>query len=140
MKEGKNSLDFDFYFVSTPIGNMRDISNRALDILKSVDLVLCEDTRHTLKIFNKYAINTKMDSFHKHNYFFKIDNIIKKILEGKKMALVTDAGTPSISDPGKEIVEKLKSNNIKYTHIPGASAFLSAYVLSGFDTPFTFIG
>lgn len=128
------------YFVATPIGNLKDISSRAIEVLNSVDLILCEDTRTSLTLLNSINVNKPLESFHKFNYKEATPKVVKKLLEGKNIALITDAGTPCISDPGSELIEQLKQNNIKYTIIPGACAFVNAFALSGFSAPLTFVG
>lgn len=130
----------NFYFVGTPIGNLKDFSINQIDTLKSVDLILCEDTRTSLVLLDKYEIKKPLLSFHKFNYKEMIPKVLSKLLSGENVALISDAGMPVISDPGAEIIEKLKENEIKYTIIGGVSAFLNAFVLSGFPYPFTFIG
>jgi len=127
-------------FVATPIGNLNDISNRAIQELSSADLILCEDTRHSLKLLNSLEIKKPLMSFHKFNYKEATPTVINKLLEGQKICLITDAGTPCISDPGSELLPSLKEHNIPYTIIPGACAFVNAFALSGFKTPCTFVG
>ena len=132
-----------FYVVATPIGNMRDITLRAIDILKEVDLVLCEDTRETKKILQKYNINTPTLSYHIQSKLAKIDRIFELLKEGKNLALVSDAGTPTISDPGTMLISKIKENlgDIEIIPIPGASAVIAALSASGLPTHgFTFLG
>lgn len=129
------------YIVATPIGNLNDISLRAIDTLKSVDIIACEDTRHTKILLDKFEIKTKLIAYHKFNEKASSDGIIKLLKSGKTVALVSDAGMPLISDPGQILVEKLKQENLNYTVIPGANAMLCALVLSGFDsTKFAFFG
>ena len=129
------------YFVATPIGNMKDITYRAVETLNTVDAILCEDTRHSGILLKEYNISKPLYSFHKFNYKKVIPTYIKMLLDGKNLALISDAGMPSISDPGQEIISELLKNNISYTIIPGASAGLSALVLSGFETQnFCFLG
>lgn len=129
------------YIVSTPIGNLGDISYRAIEVLKSVDIILCEDTRHSIKLLNHYNIKNKLISYHKFNEEKRIEFILESINDGKSLALISDAGTPLLSDPGEVLISKLKENNISYTVIPGANALLPALILSGFDMKeFTFIG
>ncbi len=130
-----------FYIVSTPIGNLEDISYRAIRILKEVDIILCEDTRHSIKLLNHYEIKNKLLSYHKFNEEEMKEKIISFLLEGKKIALISDAGTPLISDPGSVIVNELIKNDISFTTIPGANALLPGLILSGFEsTSFTFMG
>lgn len=129
------------YLVATPIGNLKDITLRALEVLKSVDVIACEDTRNTLKLLNHYEIKKKLITYHKFNENNSADGIISLLKQGKNIALVSDAGMPVISDPGQILVNKLIKENLDYTIIPGPSASLSALILSGFDsTNFTFIG
>lgn len=129
------------YFVATPIGNLKDISMRALETLNSVDIIACEDTRNSLKLLNHYNIKKKLISYHKFNEQSSSDGIIKLAEEGKDIAIISDAGMPVISDPGFVLIEKLKQAGIPYTVVPGANAGLCALLLSGFNTTrFTFIG
>ena len=129
------------FFVATPIGNMKDITYRAVETLKSVDAILCEDTRHSNILLKEYNISKPLYAFHKFNYAKSIPTYIQMLIDGKNLALISDAGMPSISDPGREIIEELLKNDIPYTIIPGASAGLSALVLSGFSTQnFCFLG
>jgi len=131
------------YVVATPIGNLEDLTFRALRILKEVDFILCEDTRTTKKLLEHYGIKTQTLSYHQHSRLQKIEYIIQLLERGKNLALVSDAGTPGISDPGNKlislIVEKLK--NVKIIPIPGASAGITAASISGFPTDkFVFMG
>ncbi len=129
------------YFVATPIGNLKDITYRAVEVLNSVDVIACEDTRNSLKLLNFYNISKKLISYHKFNEKNSADGIVKLAKENKNIAVISDAGMPLISDPGNILVNKLIKNNIEFTIIPGASACLSALVLSGFDSSnFTFVG
>ena len=121
------------YLVGTPIGNLNDISSRALNILKNVSLIACEDTRQTKKIMNKYEINNRLISFNKHNSISKIPTIINDLKEGKSIALVSDAGMPSICDPGEDLVRNLKIHSLDIICIPGPCAALTALVSSGFN-------
>jgi len=121
------------YLVGTPIGNLNDISSRALNILKNVSLIACEDTRQTKKIMNKYEINNRLLSFNKHNSISKIPIIIKDLKDGKSIALVSDAGMPSICDPGEDLVRNLKIHSLDIICIPGPCAALTALVSSGFN-------
>jgi len=134
-----------FYVVATPIGNLGDITFRAVETLKSVDLILCEDTRDTKRLLDKYAINTKTMSYHAQSKFSKIETILEMLKEGKNLALVSDAGTPGISDPGAMLVSKIKesfdSTEVQVIPIPGASAVIAALSASGLPThEFTFLG
>ena len=132
-----------FFVVATPIGNLDDITGRALEILKTVDCVICEDTRHTQNIFNRYEFSRPVLSYHQHSYLGKIKQILDLLREGKNLALVSDAGTPGISDPGQflisQIWEKLPETEI--IPIPGPSAVISGASVSGFPTDqFLFLG
>jgi 16S rRNA (cytidine1402-2'-O)-methyltransferase len=133
-----------FYVVATPIGNMGDITERALETLKSVDLILCEDTRETKKILDKYNINNATMSYHAQSKLAKTDKIFDLLEEGKNLALVSDAGTPGISDPGALLVSKIKekfSESVQVVPIPGATAVVAALSASGLPThEFTFLG
>src|SRR3989338_6968756 len=135
-----------FYVVATPIGNMGDITLRAIETLKNVDLILCEDTRETKKILNKYAINTPTLSYHTHSKLAKTDKIFELLSEGKDLALVSDAGTPGISDPGALLVSKIKEDaylhdSVNVIPIPGPTALIAALSASGMPThEFTFLG
>ena len=129
------------YIVSTPIGNLNDISLRAINILKGVSLIACEDTRITGKLLKHLKISNKLISYHKNNFSQKIPFLIKELNSKKSIALVSDAGTPLISDPGELLVSKVIENNFDVISIPGASALLAALVSSGFTTSkFTFYG
>lgn len=128
------------YFVATPIGNLSDTSFRAVETLKNCDVILCEDTRTSKTFLNYYNIEKQLLSFHKFNYKEMTPKVVDMLKSGKNICLITDAGTPCISDPGSELIESLNLNNLKYTIIPGACAFLNAFCLSGFSAPFTFVG
>ena len=129
------------YIVGTPIGNLNDISQRAINILKNVALVACEDTRQTKKIMNKFNISNKLISFNKHNSAIKIPNIISDLKVGKSIALVSDAGIPGICDPGENIAKSVKSEGLDIICIPGACAALTALVSSGLpSSSFVFEG
>jgi len=119
------------YLVGTPIGNLNDISQRALNILKKVSLVACEDTRQTKKIMNNFNISNKLISFNKHNSSIKIPNLVKDLKEGKSIAVVSDAGMPGICDPGEDISKRVKSEGIDIICVPGACAAITALVSSG---------
>ena len=119
------------YIVSTPIGNLKDITLRAVEVLKSVHLIAAEDTRHTKILLDHYGITTPQTSYFEHNEIKKADSLLSLLREGKDIALVTDAGTPGISDPGYHLIRIAKENNIPMTVIPGPSAFLAALSLSG---------
>jgi len=129
------------YFVGTPIGNLKDISLRALEVLKSVDEIACEDTRHSLGLLNAYEIKKPLFSYHKFNEKECSEKIIEKIKEGKNIAVISDAGMPVISDPGNVLAQMLIENGLEFTVIPGACAFVSALVLGGLDSSrFCFLG
>lgn len=133
--------EYDFYIVPTPIGNLSDISLRAIEVLKSVDIIACEDIRVTQKLLNHYQIKTKCISYHKFNEKERVDMFLSLLGEGKKIALVSDAGTPLICDPGSVIVAELRKNNFTVTALPGANAiatFLSQ--ISRQDEEYLFIG
>lgn len=129
------------YVVATPIGNLEDITFRAINVLKSADIIAAEDTRHTLKLLNFYNISKPLISYYRHNEDTKKDILINKILEGKNIALVSDAGTPGISDPGEEVVKLAIEKDIEIVPIPGACALINAVIASGISTKaFTFYG
>lgn len=119
------------YIVATPIGNLEDITLRAIRILKQVDLIIAEDTRHTLKLLNHLEISKPLISYYKQNEHIKCDTVLSKIENGENVALVSDAGTPGISDPGEVIVREAVSRGIDIIPIPGACAFLNAIIASG---------
>lgn len=122
------------YLVATPIGNLSDMSKRAIEVLESVDFVAAEDTRNTLKLFNKFGIKKPMVSYFEHNKRERGEYIVSRIENGENCALVTDAGTPAISDPGEDIVKLCAEKNIDVVPIPGACAFVQALIVSGLDT------
>ncbi len=128
------------YIVSTPIGNLDDITFRALKVLKNSDIILCEDTRHSIKLLNHYKIKKQLISYHKFNEKKQLANIIKYFNEGKILSLISDAGTPLISDPGKILVNKCIETGIKVVPIPGASSIISSLSVSGFKDQFLFYG
>ena len=130
-QEPENSV---LYIVGTPIGNLNDISIRALNILKNVSLIACEDTRQTKKLINKYDISQKMISFNKYNGNEKISGIIRDLKLGKSIALVSDAGMPGICDPGEELIKEARVNKIDVICIPGACAAITALVASGMSS------
>ena len=132
---------FQFYLVSTPIGNLEDFSARAAETLRSVDLVLAEDTRTARVLLDRYGIRTPVRSYHDHNKDAVIPGVVREIKEGKRVALIADAGTPVISDPGFSLVRKLIEENIEITAVPGATAVMAALILSGLPPDrFTFYG
>ncbi len=131
------------YIIATPIGNLEDITLRALRILKEVDLVLCEDTRETRKLLNHYDIKTMTQSYHAQSKLSKIDSIIAMLADGRNIALVSDAGTPAISDPGSLLVKKVREElpDMRILAVPGPSALTSAFSASGIvGGEFTFLG
>jgi 16S rRNA (cytidine1402-2'-O)-methyltransferase len=129
------------YIVATPIGNLKDITLRALEVLKSVDLIACEDTRHTKVLLNHYEIEASTTSYFQHNRITKGQYLIKLLKEGKSVALVSDAGMPGILDPGYHIINLAIKNNIEISVLPGATAFVNALVLSGKPaSKFIFLG
>ena len=137
-KEPEKSI---LYIVGTPIGNLNDITLRALNILENVSLIACEDTRQTRKIMSKFNISNKLMSFNKHNSSVKIPKIIKDLKEGKSIAIVSDAGIPGICDPGEEIARSVKNEGIDIICVPGACAAITALVASGLpSSSFVFEG
>ena len=122
------------YVVGTPIGNLNDLSYRAINILKNVSLIACEDTRQTKKIMNKFEFTNNFISFNKHNSFHKIKRIINDLKSGKSLALVSDAGMPSICDPGEDLIKEVKSIGLNVICIPGPCAAITAIVSSGFPS------
>ena len=129
-----NYLSKILYVIPTPIGNLKDITLRALEVLKSVDLIIAEDTRSSKKLLNYYEINTPINSYHMHNEHTKLNFFIDKLLDGKKIGLISDAGTPSISDPGFLLIRKAIKNKIKVECLPGATALIPAIVSSGLSS------
>ena len=136
MKLSFNSL----YIVYTPIGNLDDITLRALDVLKKSDIILCEDTRHSLKLLNHLKIKKKLIPYHKFNEKKELNKIIKYLNEGKILSLISDAGTPSLSDPGRLLIKTCIENNIKVIPIPGVSSITASISVSGFKDQFLFYG
>jgi 16S rRNA (cytidine1402-2'-O)-methyltransferase len=129
------------YIIATPIGNLDDISARAIDTLRSVDFILAEDTRHSKRLMSHYNITTPMKAYHEHNERDKYSSVIESILSGKVVALISDAGTPLISDPGYLLVREAKKSGIKVSPIPGPSALTSAISASGIASDrFSFFG
>lgn len=129
------------YIVATPIGNLEDITLRAIRILKEVDIIAAEDTRQTLKLLNHLEITKPLISYHRHNEEIKVDGLINKLIEGKNIALVSDAGTPVISDPGEIIIKEALNNDIKIIPIPGACALINGLIVSGLNAKeFCFYG
>ena len=134
-------MEGKLFLVATPIGNLDDITLRALNVLKEVDLIAAEDTRNTLKLLNHFNIKKSLISYHRHNEDEKKEILIKKLKDGLNIAIVTDAGTPGISDPGEVMVKKAIEEGIQVIPIPGACAAINALIASGLDTKeFTFIG
>lgn len=129
------------YLCATPIGNLGDVSNRCIEILNSVDMIAAEDTRHTLKLLNHFRISKPMTSYHEHNKKEKGEYLVSLLKDGKDIALVSDAGTPAISDPGEDLVKLCIENNLEVTSVPGPVAAINALILSGLSTRrFTFEG
>ena len=128
------SAGSSLYLVGTPIGNLEDITLRALRVLKEVDVIACEDTRQTQKLLNHYAITTRTTSYHEHNEMTRSAELVKEMQEGASVALVTDAGMPGISDPGFRLISLAIRHHVPVVPIPGASAFLAALVASGLPT------
>lgn len=129
------------YLVPTPIGNLKDITLRALEVLKEVDVILAEDTRTSSKLLNHYGIHKPLSPYHQHNEHKVLQHLVDQLVTGKKMAVITDAGTPGISDPAFLLVRECIKNNIKVECLPGATAFVPALVNSGIPTNrFTFEG
>ncbi len=131
----------NLFVVATPIGNLNDFTKRAIETLENVDLILCEDTRVSMKFLNHFGIKKKLVSYHKFNESEKVDGIIKDLKDGKNIALISDAGTPCISDPGSILVKKVKEEKIPVLAVGGISALITALSISGLDTTnFTFYG
>lgn len=129
------------YLVATPIGNLDDITIRAIKVLQNVDLIAAEDTRHSLKLLNHLEISKPLISYHRHNEENKTEVLINKLLNGENIALITDAGTPAISDPGEEVVKQAIEKEIEIIPIPGACALINALICSGMNTrEFVFYG
>ncbi|KAF3361496.1 Ribosomal RNA small subunit methyltransferase I [Chlamydiales bacterium STE3] len=129
------------FLVATPIGNLSDITFRAIETLKSCDLILCEDTRHTLKLLNHYEIKKPLYAYHKFNESATLEKIIIKLKEGNAICLVSDAGTPLIADPGYVLLQRCIQESIEVTALPGPCAAINALILSGFDSRrFQFVG
>ena len=122
------------YLCATPIGNLEDITFRVLNTLKEVDLIAAEDTRHSIKLLNHFEIKTPMTSYHEYNKVEKAKYLVQRMQMGEKIALVTDAGTPAISDPGEELVRQCHEAGVKVTSLPGACAAVTALTLSGLPT------
>jgi len=136
----KQEIKSGLYIVSTPIGNLEDMTLRAIYILKNSELILCEDTRTSIKLLKKFNINTKMTSYHKFNEKKRLEKIIQIMKSNKIVSLISDAGTPVISDPGMILIKECIKNNIALYPIPGPSAVTSALSVTGFDEKFLFYG
>jgi 16S rRNA (cytidine1402-2'-O)-methyltransferase len=134
MEDTKSLAGPALYLVATPIGNLEDITLRALRVLKEVDVIACEDTRQTQKLLNHYAIATRTTSYHEHNEMTRSAELVKEMQEGTSVALVTDAGMPGISDPGYRLITLAIRHHVPVVPVPGASAFLAALVASGLPT------
>ncbi len=128
------------FLVATPIGNLQDISFRAVETLKTVDLIACEDTRHTRKLLTHFGIKNKLVSYHEHNEAERADEFLDFLEQGKSIAVVSDAGTPGIADPGFRLVQKSSELGVKIVSIPGAVAFVNALIVSGLPTDSVFFG
>jgi len=140
-KHGSQSTPGTLYIVSTPIGNLQDVTLRALEVLASVDLIASEDTRQTRKLLERHHIKRPLISYHEHNEARRTPELIARLLEGRSIALVTDAGTPLISDPGLRLVRACQEHGIQVVPVPGPSAVLAALVASGLETKeFLFVG
>ena len=139
-KNNKSNLRTGLYLVSTPIGNMADISYRAISVLKNSDLILCEDTRVSKKLISKYSINSNLISYHKFNEKKSIEKILIELKINKIISLISDAGTPTISDPGKVLVQACIKENINIVPVPGSSAVTAALSISGFSDKYFFYG
>ena len=122
------------YLCATPIGNLEDITLRVLNVLKEVDLIAAEDTRHSIKLLNHFGIKTKLTSYHEYNKVDKAVYLVRQMQEGINVALITDAGTPGISDPGEELVRQCHEAGIVVTSLPGACACVTALTISGLPT------
>lgn len=128
------------YLVATPIGNLQDISFRALEILKSVDIIACEDTRRTIKLLNHFSIKKQLVSYHEHNEKQRAEELAKLLEKGKSIAVVSDAGTPAICDPGFNLVQKAHETGARVIPVPGTAAFVNALIISGLPTDSFFFG
>ena len=133
-------MDGTLYLIATPIGNLADISKRALETLESVDLIACEDTRHTGKLLSHFGIKKRLVSYHEHNENARTEELAELLQQGKSIAVVSDAGTPAICDPALRIVQKAHEIGAKVVSIPGAVAFVNALVVSGLPTDSIFFG
>jgi 16S rRNA (cytidine1402-2'-O)-methyltransferase len=133
-REDRSALSAGLYLVATPIGNLEDITLRAMRVLKEADLIACEDTRQTQKLLNHYGVSTRTTSYHEHNEMTRAAELVVDLEQGARIALVTDAGMPGISDPGFRLISLAIRHHVPVVPIPGASAFLSALVASGLPT------
>ena len=140
MKSKTQKLKKGLYIVSTPIGNLKDITFRAIDILKKSDIILCEDTRNSKKLLSHYNIKSKLVSYHKFNERKISEEIVSEIHKYDIVSLISDAGTPIISDPGKILINELVSKNIPIIPIPGVSSVTATASISGFSEKFIFYG
>lgn len=122
------------YLCATPIGNLKDMTPRVIETLQEVDIIAAEDTRNSIKLLNHFAIKTSMTSYHEYNKIEKADYLVEQLMQGKNVALVTDAGTPAVSDPGEVLVQKCRQAGIAVTSLPGACACITALTLSGLST------
>ena len=136
----ENDSPGTLYLVATPIGNLADITHRALDVLRNVSLIACEDTRHTRKLLQHYGLSTKTISYHEHNEQQRAQELVGKLQQGDDIAVVSDAGTPSISDPGFRLVRAAIENDIPVVPVPGPSALISALIAAGLPTDEFFFG
>src|SRR6202451_709264 len=132
--DSSRTLEPGLYLVATPIGNLEDITLRALRVLKEADLIACEDTRQTQKLLNHYGITTRTTSYHEHNEAKRAQELVSDLKQGMRIAVVTDAGMPGISDPGFRLISLAIEHGVPVVPIPGASAVLSALVASGLPT------
>lgn len=128
------------YFVATPIGNLKEITQRAIDVLSSVEAIFCEDTRHSRILLDEYGISKSLYSYHKFNEKQSLDFVLSFCRQNKDIAVISDAGMPGINDPGNVLVNELKKCGYDYTVISGPSAFVNAFVISGYQPPFTYYG
>ena len=135
-----NLLPNSLYIVSTPIGNLDDITLRAVNVLKKSDIILCEDTRHSIKLLNHLKIKKRLISYHKFNEKKQIENVIEHINKGKILSIISDAGTPLLSDPGKLLLNECIKRHFKVVPIPGVSSITTAMSVSGYDDKFLFYG
>ena len=122
------------YLCATPIGNLKDMTPRVIETLQEVDIIAAEDTRNSIKLLNHFAIKTSMTSYHEYNKIEKADYLVEQLMQGKNVALITDAGTPAVSDPGEVLVQKCRQAGIAVTSLPGACACITALTLSGLST------